>query len=267
MNWIGIAGIFAALYVPTIGFAVKGLIQYITSEDEQDQKQKQGKLSFLLGAVGTIFVTILLAAVIIWNSIDPDPNPSPYAGSSITIPTPNRDESIDPDHENKDGIALDGGTYNGEVDPVSNEPNGTGTMEYSNGDTYKGNWKNGKCHGEGTMTYANGDVYSGEWANGEKNGFGVYTWSDGRVYEGNYKDNQRDGKGEYHGWTGFTTVRGGWKGTYYGTSVGNVFEGDGVFEFDNGDRFEGTFQNNKFWKGTITYQDGTQSKVNQGTIG
>ena len=255
MNWEVIANIFVVLYIPTIGFAVKGLIQYVTSED--GPKKKQGQLSFFFGVVGAVIVTILLIAVIIWAKVIDDPSSNPSSNPS-SEPT---------DFIFQKNMTYSGGTYTGYVDQVHKEPNGNGTMEYFNGDRYIGEWENGQRHGDGEMLYANGDVYSGEWAFGAKNGYGVYTWSDGRVYEGNYKNDLRDGKGEYRGWTGFTTVHGGWKGTYYGTSVGNIFEGDGIFEFDNGDRFEGTFHNNEFWQGTITYHDGTQSKVDKGRVG
>ena len=39
----------------------------------------------------------------------------------------------------------------------------TGTMLYSNGDIYKGAWKDGRRHGQGKMEYHNGVVYVGEW--------------------------------------------------------------------------------------------------------
>jgi len=37
-------------------------------------------------------------------------------------------------------------------------------------DKYTGTMKNGAPEGKGTMKYANGDSYEGEWKDGKKNG-------------------------------------------------------------------------------------------------
>ena len=39
----------------------------------------------------------------------------------------------------------------------------------------------GKWDGHGTITYSDGSVYEGEFVDGEKNGDGVYTKKDGTV--------------------------------------------------------------------------------------
>ena len=44
--------------------------------------------------------------------------------------------------------------------------NGTGTMTYSDGRKYEGEWKDDKQHGQGTMTYLDGSKYEGEWKDG-----------------------------------------------------------------------------------------------------
>ena len=41
----------------------------------------------------------------------------------------------------------------------------------------------------------NGDTYEGEFLNGKRHGHGIYTWSDGTRYEGEYRDNQKHGRG------------------------------------------------------------------------
>ena len=43
---------------------------------------------------------------------------------------------------------------------------GKGTMQWSNGDRYTGEWKNGKPDGQGTMQWASGDEYVGVWKDG-----------------------------------------------------------------------------------------------------
>lgn len=54
---------------------------------------------------------------------------------------------------------------------------------FSNGDQYKGGWKNGKLHGKGAYRYANGDVYYGEFMDGEMMGAFCYKYSNGDVFE------------------------------------------------------------------------------------
>ena len=68
---------------------------------------------------------------------------------------------------------------------------GKGTMQWSNGDKYTGEWKNGITHGQGTMQWSNGDRYTGEWKNGKPNGQGTMQWASGDEYVGVWKDGFR----------------------------------------------------------------------------
>ena len=43
---------------------------------------------------------------------------------------------------------------------------GQGTMLFSNGDSYEGEWREDKRHGQGTYTYAGGGWSSSEWYKG-----------------------------------------------------------------------------------------------------
>ena len=66
-------------------------------------------------------------------------------------------------------------------------------IEYSNGDVYEGEVRNGKAHGLGKVTYARGDIYEGDFSDDKKNGFGRYTFglkavNAGDIHEGEYKD-------------------------------------------------------------------------------
>ena len=82
---------------------------------------------------------------------------------------------------------------NGEVKPkyvgeiTNGEPDGNGTLTYSNGDKYEGEWKDGEPNGQGTFTF-NGMKYVGEFKDGEVDGQGTYISHDGRKYEGEWKD-------------------------------------------------------------------------------
>jgi len=89
--------------------------------------------------------------------------------------------------------------YEGEI--KNGEMDGLGFMTYLYGEkSVVGEWKNGKewntkhtkkdgkRNGQGTMTYSDGDKYVGEYKNGKENGQGTYTFSNGDKYAGEYKD-------------------------------------------------------------------------------
>ncbi|AYV87202.1 MAG: hypothetical protein Sylvanvirus34_11 [Sylvanvirus sp.] len=70
-------------------------------------------------------------------------------------------------------ITSEKGTYHGNL--CNDKPNGEGTMKYSNGNMYKGTWKDGNRHGLGTMTYVSERDFCkkevekevvGRWVNG-----------------------------------------------------------------------------------------------------
>ena len=71
------------------------------------------------------------------------------------------------------------------------------TINYSNGDIYVGELRDGQRSGHGTYTYANGDVYVGEFKDDERNGQGTLTFGPGDfkgvIYVGRWRD------GEYIG--------------------------------------------------------------------
>ena len=69
--------------------------------------------------------------------------------------------------------------------------NGQGTMNYSNGDKYFGEWLNKKKSGKGVMVYNNGSLYDGEWKNDLKEGNGILTDKNGEVqHNGIWKENE-----------------------------------------------------------------------------
>ena len=69
---------------------------------------------------------------------------------------------------------------------------------FENGGTYTSEWMaaNGR-HGKGTLIYSDGDRYVGEFWRGKKHGHGTFTWTDGSRYEGNWKANMMHGKGTF----------------------------------------------------------------------
>ena len=53
--------------------------------------------------------------------------------------------------------------------------NGRGAYRWTNGNTYDGDWVEGKRHGKGTHTWASG-TYDGDWTEGEMHGRGIMTY-------------------------------------------------------------------------------------------
>ena len=86
------------------------------------------------------------------------------------------------------GLMLSGNAY---AECKGNCVNGQGTMEWSNGDKYTGEWKNSETHGQGTIEWSNGDKYVGEWKNGKMHGQGTMSWAGGKSWSGMWKNNEK----------------------------------------------------------------------------
>lgn len=83
-------------------------------------------------------------------------------------------------------LKWDDQEYMGAVLSTCNTPHGKGTMRYSDGSIYQGDFANGKRAGEGRMIYADGNEFQGIWKNGEPIGRGKLTRSEGDVLLGNF---------------------------------------------------------------------------------
>ncbi|MCJ1284158.1 hypothetical protein MMC26_003489 [Xylographa opegraphella] len=69
-------------------------------------------------------------------------------------------------------VASTGDAYIGNC--VSGTYSGIGTMYYTNGDTYRGEWVDDLPNGQGKMVYAKtGNTYTGGWLNGKRHGKGT----------------------------------------------------------------------------------------------
>ncbi|GIQ90796.1 hypothetical protein KIPB_013729, partial [Kipferlia bialata] len=88
---------------------------------------------------------------------------------------------------------------------MDQKPDGYGYMVFVNGDTYKGEWKEGVRWGAGTSTTSEG-VYTGTWVNDSESGTGVCVYSDGACYEGEWVEGERSGHGIYDAADGSTYV-------------------------------------------------------------
>ncbi|KAH3723235.1 2-isopropylmalate synthase [Pelomyxa schiedti] len=98
------------------------------------------------------------------------------------------------------------GKYTGDL--LGAMRHGSGTMIFTNGSVYEGDWVKGKQHGQGKLTRSglDGDqshnimgpgreAYSGLWVGGMKEGHGTHKWPDGSVYDGMWHRDKRHGQG------------------------------------------------------------------------
>lgn len=65
-----------------------------------------------------------------------------------------------------------------------------GTINFTSGNQYVGEWKDDKMHGQGTTTFANGNQYVGEHKDNKMHGQGTYTFASGDQWAGFYSNGQ-----------------------------------------------------------------------------
>ena len=86
-----------------------------------------------------------------------------------------------------------------------------GTMTYTEGDIYIGEFRNGKRNGQGINTWTQGFKYVGGWKDGSQHGQGTLTWPDGRKYVGQYTDGKMNGQGILYNANGTVSQQGLWR--------------------------------------------------------
>ena len=99
------------------------------------------------------------------------------------------------------------------------------------------------ANGEITFTYDDGTVYAGNATNGSREGSGKLTYTNGCYYEGAWANNAYNGEGKFF-WPGGDTGD-----TLTGTFA-NGAPASGVKTFNNGDKYEGTFNSSWNFDGT-----------------
>jgi hypothetical protein len=145
-----------------------------------------------------------------------------------------------------------------------------GSHTYADGDTYVGEWKDGKRHGQGTVTQANGLKYVGEFKDDKKNGRGTVSVGGGAIeYVGEWKDDKKNGRGTLT-FADYVYV-GEWKnnkqhgqGTltfsdyvYVGEFKDDKQHGQGTLTYADGNKYVGEFKDDKGnGQGTYTWPDG-----------
>ena len=118
-----------------------------------------------------------------------------------------------------------------------------------------GRWSGGVFREEKSATSGDGDTYTGEWRNGRKHGFGVYTWGRrsrwfGAKYIGYFENDKKSNQGSL-------ILPSGDK--YVGGFKNDRIHGDGVWYYADGSRFIGQFNEGKCEsKGLKIWPDGTR---------
>jgi 1-phosphatidylinositol-4-phosphate 5-kinase len=81
--------------------------------------------------------------------------------------------------------------------PKDDLPDGDHTVEFPDGTSYSGQFKDGKMNGRGVLLWPPGDRYEGEWRDGTQNGQGTFAAADGSMYFGGWANGQMDGQGVF----------------------------------------------------------------------
>ena len=139
---------------------------------------------------------------------------------------------------------TDGTKYEGEFKDDSR--NGQGTFTHKKY-KYVGEFKDDLLNGQGTITWPNGDKYVGEYKDDNFHGQGTLTYESGK-YVGEWKDDKKSGQGTM-------TYKDG--AEYVGEYKDDKFNGQGTYTWTNGATYVGEFKDNKRnGQGTLTFKDG-----------
>jgi len=168
---------------------------------------------------------------------------------------------------------------------------GVGKAAYTNGDTYEGEYVNGKRdgkgvyiykaknwryegqfkaglrHGLGVMQYSKTERYQGFWVEGKKSGQGTMWYANKDIYTGEWLDGEKHGAGVYYfhetggeldgTWEAGNYVHGSWVDKaglkYIGRFENQLPSSDGEFLFPSGVQVKGYYKQGKPGK------DGTPS--------
>ena len=117
---------------------------------------------------------------------------------------------------------------------------------------YEGEYFNGNFHGEGKALYTNGDTYQGQWYEGKKQGIGTYFYSYfGASYQGDWFNDEKNGFGVIRFVNG-DEIQGFWE---HGTVNGD----NTLMEFANGCVYTGGVRKGlRCGKGKMRYFEGVE---------
>ena len=139
-----------------------------------------------------------------------------------------------------------GDTYEGDF--KDGKRHGKGVYSWKDGKKYEGRFENGIIEGKGTFTWSSGNKFKGNYKNNKIDGRGIFEWADGRRYEGEYKDGKMEGYGIYSWPDGYR---------YEGAFKKNLRHGTGIYAQANGERYQGKYvEGKKQGKGVYEWPDG-----------
>lgn len=126
--------------------------------------------------------------------------------------------------------------------------NGKGRYLYKDGQSYEGQWLNGKKHGKGTFVYKDKSSYRGDWVQGIRQGKGIYTWANGQTYQGQFQNDKMNG---------FGIVKYANGARYEGDIKAGVPDGMGEMLYSSGQNYKGQWKNNlKHGQGEFDWPSG-----------
>ncbi|MEE4248932.1 MAG: hypothetical protein V2I33_26470 [Kangiellaceae bacterium] len=85
-------------------------------------------------------------------------------------------------------------TYTGQF--VNGDITGFGQRGYETG-WYSGHFRSGHRHDYGTLHWTDGSSYEGNWVYNMRSGDGLYTFADGIIYQGQFDQDMPHGDGEF----------------------------------------------------------------------
>ena len=126
-----------------------------------------------------------------------------------------------------------GETYEGQF--MDGKRHGFGRQIWPDGSIYEGFWDEDRCNGKGRLINAEGHVYFGDWIDDKAEGKGTFKHTDGTKYEGEWKDDVQNGYGK-ETWNDGSV--------YEGMYLDSLKHGHGVFLWADGSKYEGQFERN-----------------------
>lgn len=133
------------------------------------------------------------------------------------------------------GMATPAASMTAYKGPVNehDQAHGQGCMRWENGDVYQGEFFNGVRHGNGSLVFSSGGEYVGDWECNQIHGNGTRRFPNLDVYTGPYVRGQRSGEeGRFYFANG---------DLYVGAFKGDQMHGFGRYYYCTGQRFEGSF--------------------------
>ncbi len=151
---------------------------------------------YLIAAV-SIVMPFAIATILLYRIFSPKPPQFVSADGTVTIPLVCDEpdvipiEATTPDYTYQNGTRFYGTFANGKP------ANGRGTMIYSNGNRYDGEYRDGKRNGCGSFIFDNGRRYIGQFDNDLFSGRGIWLLENGNRYVGDFEFNRCNGEGVY----------------------------------------------------------------------